>query len=249
MNKLFKYYGHYYNLLYKDKNYAKESKYIKHLIDRFGKKKKELLEFGSGTGDHGRYLVKSGFKVHGIEISQEMINLSKKIKGFSCQQGDITKVNMKKTYDCVLSLFHVVNYLNTNKKINAVFYNAANHLNKDGLFIFDFWYTPAVIKQKPGIRIKRSKNKKVKITRIAEPKIYHDQSRVDVKYNFFLQNLNNGLINFFEEVHPLRHFNLIELKEIGKKNNFKLVNSEEFITGAKLSDQTWSACVVFKKIQ
>ena len=99
-----------------------------------------------------------------------MVNLSKKYKGFTCQQGDITKVNLKKTYDCVLSLFHVVSYLTTDKKINSLFKNVYKHLKTNGLFIFDFWYTPAVLAQKPSLRIKRAQNKNVKITRIAEPK-------------------------------------------------------------------------------
>ena len=245
MNSLFKDYGAYYNLLYKDKNYKLEVEYIKKIIDRFGKKS-ELLEFGSGTGEHGTNLAKNGFKVHGIELSYEMVNLSKKYKGFTCQQGDITKVNLKKTYDCVLSLFHVVSYLTTDKKINSLFKNVYKHLKTNGLFIFDFWYTPAVLAQKPSLRIKRAQNKNVKITRIAEPKIYPN-SRVDVIYNFYLENLKNSTIRSFQEVHPIKHFRLSELEKVGKENNLKLINSEEFMTGSKLSKQTWSACVVFKK--
>ena len=41
---------------------------------------------------------------------------------------------MNKTYDVVLSLFHVMSYQITNKQLKDVFSNAAIHLNKNGLF-------------------------------------------------------------------------------------------------------------------
>ena len=37
-----------------------------------------------------------------------------------------------------LSLFHVVSYLTTDKKINSLFKNVYKHLKTNGLFIFDF---------------------------------------------------------------------------------------------------------------
>ena len=107
-------------------------------------------------------MTKYGYIVHGIERSAEMVALSKKSKGFTCEQGDITKINLGRNYDCVLSLFHVVNYQITAQQINSFFVNAANHLDKDGLFIFDFWYSPAVYAQKPILRLKRVSNKIVK---------------------------------------------------------------------------------------
>ena len=248
MNSVFKKYGDYYNLLYQDKDYEGEVNYIDKLITNFGQKKNELLEFGSGTGDHASFLTKHGYVVHGIERSLEMVALSKKSKGFTCEHGDITKINLGRSYDCVLSLFHVVNYQITNQQINSVFANAASHLNKGGLFIFDFWYSPAVYAQKPILRLKRVSNKIVKVTRIAEPIIYSNDNRVDIIYTFFLEDLITGSIHTFEEIHPLRHFNLLELDKCGANNNFELINSEEFMTSAKLSEQTWSACAVFRKI-
>ena len=42
MNKVFKKYGDYYNLLYQDKDYEGEVNYIDKLIANFGKKKKRI---------------------------------------------------------------------------------------------------------------------------------------------------------------------------------------------------------------
>lgn len=241
-------YSNYYDLLYKDKNYLKEVNYINKLLKNFySKKKLNILEFGSGTGKHGSLLAKDGHKVHGIELSHKMISKSYSTKGFTCQQGDITKIKISRSFDAILSLFHVLNYQITDKQINSVFSNAFRHLHSKGIFIFDFWYTPAVIAMKPSIKIKRVFNKKIEITRIAEPHIYDDKNRVDVKFNIFVKNLITGKIKKFIEIHKLRHFNLQEIKNFCDKHNFKLIKSEEFVSGSRLSKSTWGACVVLRK--
>ena len=51
---VFKAYSRYYNLLYSDKDYESESKYIMYLLKRNGVTQGNILEFGSGTGKHGR---------------------------------------------------------------------------------------------------------------------------------------------------------------------------------------------------
>jgi SAM-dependent methyltransferase len=246
--RIFNFYAKYYDLIYRDKNYSKEIKYIDKLLKTYLKKKNlDILEFGSGTGKHGNLLAKLGHKVHGIELSQNMISKSFVKGSFTCQQGDIAKIKLAKSFDVVLSLFHVINYQITDKQLNAVFFNAFKHLNSKGLFILDFWYTPAVNQKKPSIKIKRVSDNKIEIIRIAEPFIYKNKNRIDVKYNIFVKNLKNGLIKKYSEVHKLKHFNLPEIKKLSRMNNFELLRAEEFLTGHKLCKSTWGGCVVLRK--
>jgi SAM-dependent methyltransferase len=62
-------YTHYYDLLYQDKNYEAEVNYIDNLLTRHGIAGCDVLEFGSGTGRHGRLLADKGYRVTGIERS------------------------------------------------------------------------------------------------------------------------------------------------------------------------------------
>ena len=78
-DKVFVDYSRYYDLLYQDKDYVGESKYIVNLLKRHGIVKGSLLEFGSGTGKHGRLIANEGFQVHGIERSAEMVKLAEQI--------------------------------------------------------------------------------------------------------------------------------------------------------------------------
>lgn len=247
--KVFNAYSRYYDLLYRDKDYAGEAAYIQSILSRYGVSKGDLLEFGSGTGKHGRLLAAKGYAVHGIERSAEMVDEAETVPGFTCQQGDIASTTMCRRYDAVLSLFHVISYQTSNAQLQSVFANAAAHLKPGGLFIFDFWYSPAVYAQKPVVRIKRMADEQVEITRIAEPVIYPNENRVDVNYTIYARNLGTGGVQNLQETHPMRHFTLPEMDILAGVHGFDVLAAEEFLTGDEPGESTWGVCVILKRIQ
>ena len=244
---VFNVYSRYYDLLYRDKDYAAESDYVCSLLCRHGVNAGDLLEFGSGTGKHGRLLAERGYKVHGIERSNEMIAAAQLVPGFTCQQGDITTINMGRTYSAVLALFHVMSYQTTNEQLQAVFSNAAAQLNSGGLFIFDVWYSPAVYAQKPSVRVKRMADTLIEITRIAEPLIHANENRVDVHYAIFASELASGTMHTLQEVHSMRHFSLPEIDLLAETHGFRRIGAEEFTTGKAPSEDTWGVCLTLRK--
>jgi SAM-dependent methyltransferase len=246
--RVFNAYSRYYDLLYRDKDYAGEAEYIKSLLSRYGIPKGDLLEFGSGTGKHGRLLAAQGYTVHGIERSADMVAEVEAAPGFTFQQGDITLTRMGRPYDAVLSLFHVISYQTSNEEMQAVFANAAAHLNHGGLLIFDFWYSPAVYAQKPVVRVKRMADDQVEITRIAEPVIYPNENRVDVNYTIYSRVLDTGSVQTLQETHPMRHFSLPEIDIVAGVHGFERLAAEEFLTGNVPSESTWGVCVILKRI-
>jgi SAM-dependent methyltransferase len=245
---IFDAYGHYYDFLYRDKDYVGEASYIHDLLKRYEIAGGNLLEFGSGTGKHGCLLADLGYVVHGIERSAEMVERARKTKGFTCQQGDITITGTNQKFDVVLSLFHVISYLTTNNQLHSVFSNASKHLNKNGLFVFDFWYSPAVYAQKPSVRIKRMMDEKFQITRIAEPTIFPNDNRVDVNYTIFSKDLVDGRLQIITETHPMRHFSLPEIDLLAASHDFERIGAEEFMSGKLAGEDTWGVCVILRKV-
>jgi SAM-dependent methyltransferase len=241
-------YSRYYDLLYRDKNYAAEVAYIDDLFSRHGIAGRELLEFGSGTGKHGRLLAERGYRVTGIERSAEMVAQATATEGFSCQQGDICTVRLGRTFDAVLSLFHVISYQVSNQALRAVFARAAEHLQSGGLFVFDVWYSPAVYAQRPEVRVKRMADSAIEITRIAEPVIYPNENRVDVNYTIFAHDLASGACQSLSETHPMRHFSLPELDLLATGNGFERLAAEAFLTGDEPGEDTWGVCIVLRRI-
>lgn len=245
---VFNAYTRYYDLLYQDKNYVAEVEYIDKLLKQYQVGGQDLLEFGSGTGKHGRLLAERGYHVTGIERSAEMVALVNQNERFKCRQGDICTIQLGRTYDAVLSLFHVVSYQVSNQSVTAVFARAAEHLQSGGLFIFDVWYSPAVYAQRPEVRVKRMKDDTCEITRIAEPTIFPNENRVDVNYTIFAQDQSSGEMQRLTETHPMRHFSLPELDLLATQNGFERLVAEEFLTGNSPSEETWGVCIVLRKV-
>lgn len=247
-SNVFNAYSRYYDLLYRDKDYIGETAYIERVLKKNGIDEGSLLEFGSGTGKHGCLLAGMGYRVHGIERSSDMVARSSECSGFSCEQGDICSVHIGKQFDAVLSLFHVVSYQTSNEDVLAVFYRANEHLKQGGLFVFDFWYSPAVCAQRPEVRVKRMADEKTEITRIAEPELCQNENRVDVHYTIFGRNLETGLFDVMKETHSMRHFSLPEIDILCSMTGFERIGTEEFLSGKSVSDETWGVCVILKKI-
>ena len=241
-------YSRYYDLLYQDKDYEGEVEYIDSLLQAYGVTGCELMEFGAGTGKHGRLLAEKGYNITGIELSDSMVHKAQNTDVFTCQQGDIRTVSLGRNFDSVLALFHVVSYQTTNADVQAVFQRATEHLKKGGLFVFDVWYSPAVYNLKPETRVKRMTNDEVEVIRIAEPNILPNENRVDVNYTVFVQDKITNSYNKFSETHPMRHFSEPEMESFAEKNNFTVLKAEEFLTGNKPSEKTWGVCFILKKV-
>src|SRR4051812_47469527 len=134
----FSLFDQFYDLLYQEKDYAGESRYITSLLDQQINKPRDLLELGCGTGNYSKHLSNAGFNITGIEKSEQMVGLarSKAIPHFFPIVDDITTFNIDKKFDAAVSLFHVISYLTKNEEILSCLKRVAQHLNKDGLFIF-----------------------------------------------------------------------------------------------------------------
>jgi SAM-dependent methyltransferase len=248
-------YARYYDLLYRDKNYAAEAEYVASLIRKFHPSARTILELGSGTGIHASLLAEKGFTVHGIERSSEMHARSqalaeKRAAGDDCLTfitGDIRDIRLNKRFDAVIALFHVISYQTTNDDVTAAFETAKYHLNSGGVFIFDVWYGPAVLTERPAVRIKRMVDDQTKITRLAEPVLHPNENRVDVHYHVFVRKLSPPqAVAELKETHTMRYFFKPEIERIAAHAGFQCMHVEGWLTGKAIGCDTWGVCFVLK---
>lgn len=248
---IFKKYAEYYDLLYADKNYEQEACYVDALIKKHTILGNGILEFGCGTGKHAQLLADKGYDVHGVDMSSEMVacaqqRAANKKLTFSC--ADIRSVDLGKKFDTVISLFHVISYQVSNEDLDAVFARASEHLAPRGVFIFDAWYGPAVLTEKPSVRVKRVENEQIRVTRIAEPVLHAEHNCVDVNFTVFFETKKTGVIEMATEQHVMRYLFVPEVIQLCKRHGFELVVHEEWVTGIPLSCSTWGACFVCRKL-
>jgi len=249
-------YALYYDLLYRDKDYAAETEYIKGLIYKFHPSAESILELGSGTGLHASLLANKGFSVHGIERSKEMLARSQTLvenspagdSRMTFSLGDIREVRLNKRFDIVISLFHVISYQTTNEDITATFKTALHHLKPGGIFIFDVWYGPAVLTERPEVRIKRMADEKIEVTRLAEPVLHPNENCVDVHYHVLVRNLATQAISELKETHAMRYFFKPEIELLAKQTGFQFRNAEEWLTGKEIGFNAWGACFILQQL-
>ena len=234
-------YARHYDLLYADKDYAAEAAYVRDLLKRWPPGGTRLLELGSGTGRHANLLAGMGYSVHGVERSAAMLEAASRGAAAGCQfsLGDLRTVRLGQTFDAVLALFHVVGYQTTNDDLAAAFATARTHLKPGGVLLFDYWYGPAVLTQRPAVRIKRASDAALEVTRLTEPDLLPNKDVVKVNFHLFVRNKATGDVSEHREEHHVRYLFLPELECLLAHHGLKLEHSEEWMTGRPLATDTW----------
>lgn len=251
---IFGVYSQYYDLLYDEKNYKTEAEFVNAAIRKYNSEAKSLLDLGCGTGRHCINLV-SNYSVTGVDRSSEMLSSAKQVVAkeinqkdsskISFHREDIRKLRLDQKFDGIISLFHVMSYLTDNADIKNALLTVKHHLAPNGVFIFDFWYGPAVLTEKPAIRVKRMENDEIKVTRVAEPVIHPNENIVDVNYTIFALDKKTKEAQELKETHRMRYLFLPELKLFLSEAGFKIFEIGEWLTCNKPGFETWNVyCVV-----
>lgn len=246
--KVFEAYSKYYNLLYSDKNYEGEAKYVLELIKRFFPNSNHILDVGCGTGIHANLLSQEGYDVEGLDMSAEMLKTAKEnYPKIIFYQSDARSFNLNKKYDVITSLFHVASYQTTNEDIINYIKTIYKHLNNNGIFIFDFWYGPAVLNDMPVVRVKRLEDDNTKFTRIAEPEMHQNNNIVDVNYEILIENKQINELKRIRETHEMRYFFLPEIKLLLEMNGFEMQDSFEWMSKKEPNLKSWNVACIAKK--
>lgn len=252
---VFEAYSQYYDLLYRDKDYAAEVDYIRKLIERERPGSHTLLDFGCGTGRHDFLLSDLGYRVTGVDMSPTMLKIasaeaSKRRESSSSGgpptfiQGDVRSVRLGERFDVVISLFHVMSYQATNEDLLAALQTLREHATPGGLVLFDAWYGPAVLSERPAIRVKRLRSDDSDMTRLAEPTLFPNENLVDVAYQILIRDRATQRTQELRETHRMRYLFVPEVKHMLERVGLRLDRTCEFATDAELGFGTWSALFV-----
>lgn len=251
---IFQKYADYYDILYKDKDYKKECDFLEKIFRKYSKKSvRSIFDLGCGTGGHSLILAKRGYEMTGLDLSSQMIKTAKnksfkeKIKA-DFFAGDIRKINLKKEFDAAISMFAVISYLTADKDLLSAFRTAASHLKKKGIFVFDFWFGPAVLNEKPQPKFKIIKKGNKKTIRFSSPVLDPLKHTVNLEFEI-IELLKDKVKSNIREIHKIRFFFPAEIKNCLKKSGFRMIKICPFGNlNKKPSTTDWNVMVVAQKI-
>lgn len=247
-------YAYYYNSFYKDKNYAKEAGIADKLLreyssNNFGK----ILNMGCGTGRHDLELWRLGYHVHGIDISETMIEIAKRQldnidqNELFFEAGDIRFYHVQDIYDGVISLFHVMSYQIDNNALFDAFKTAASALNKGGIFLFDAWYGPGVLSDPPSVRVKKVEDEQNILIRYANPIMYAKKNVVDVNYDVLIIDKKTDMVKEIKETHSMRYLFTPEVEFLLDMAGFELMDCIDCDTLGAVDYNSWTAYFIARK--
>ena len=246
-------YARYYDLLYRDKDYAAEARHVHDIIQKHASGARSILELGCGTATHAIHLAAMGYSIHGVDRSHEMLAAAtngiqkagpETASLIRLTEGDIREVRLNDRFDVIVALFHVISYLPTNDDLKAALKTAQTHLKPGGIFLFDCWYGPAVLSDPPVVRVKRMEDNTTSVVRIAEPVMHPNENLVDVNYQIFIRKKSCSRIEVLQESHRMRYLFRPEIEWFLNNSELKLVDCFEWITGRQPGLDTWGVCFV-----
>ena len=242
-------YASIYDLIYQTKDYEGECNFLEAIFHKYNKDVKTILDLGCGTGGHMRILSKRGYQVVGIERSEYMLNLCKEkmenetIAG-EIIQGDICSLNIGRQFDAVVAMFAVMGYQQTNHQLASAFKAAFNHMRHSGIFIFDGWYGPGVLANKPTRILKSIIKENKEFVRYTEPEVDAESHTVEVKFKIWVVE-DNYIVSKDDESHFVRFFFPREVEYYLEVAGFKQVDFCPFMKlNQKLDESVWNMTVI-----
>lgn len=208
-----------YDTLHVDKDYEGECDLFEQLFARFGGAPvRSVLDLGCGTGGHAVPLARRGYAVVGVDSSPGMLAGARArvasldhAAGPAFIEGDIRSLDLDRSFDAALMPYAVLGYQLSNADVLSALRAARRHLNVGGLLIFDVWYGPAILHDRPAERVRaRSLGEK---TALRSATATLDTSRHVCTVDYRLWQMEQGvLVNETTETHVMRYFFPLELQ-------------------------------------
>ena len=253
MKNVFGDYSKYYDIIYKTKNYEQECSYIENILTYFGNSNKTtLLDLGCGTGGHSLIWAKRGWKVYGIDRSQAMLDIAlqkaaKENVDIQFAQGDLSSFTLSGKFDIAVSMFAVVSYLTDNNYLKHFFKTVSQSLTIGGYLIFDAWFGPGVLNDKPGDRFRIIDMGEDRIIRFTHSEMYPMNNTVDVNFKI-MEIKGSQILAEVDERHTMRYYFVPEIKLLLEAAGLELAGVFPFMKiGEDASDKDWNVTFVTRK--
>jgi SAM-dependent methyltransferase len=242
-----------YDAIYREKDYEAECDLIERLFKTYGDGQiKTVLDLGCGTGNHALPLSLRGFEVIGVDRSESMLAQARKKAGpaerDAFYQADIQSLNLGRRFDAALLMFAVLGYQSDNADVTAALRTARHHLRPGGLLLFDVWYGPAVLFQRPSEREKIIPTSTGKIQRVSSSKL--DTSRHTCTVGYHVRKFAaDQLLSESTEAHTVRYFFSAEVSLFLQSTAFTLIRLGAFPEfDCEPDETTWNVLAVARAL-
>ena len=222
----------YYDLIYHHiVDYEFQTDFLERIIEKHSKKEvRSILDIACGTGNYSFILAKRGYKVTGIDLSKEMIEIA---LGKSARRTnpefltmDMRRINLPKRYDAAVVLFGGFGYLLNYSDVRDFLASTKRHLGSKNLLIFEFWQNSAIAPQASlptGYRTWDTFEKDSQLlVRLGANKYDAQSGILTLNFDFYvLDTKSKDVSDTFSETHAIRTYSISEMRHFLEENNYK----------------------------
>jgi SAM-dependent methyltransferase len=243
----------YYDLIYdRIVDYETHTTFVEHLFKKFHKRGKvrKVLDIGCGTGNYAFVFAKRGYSATGIDLSENMITVAKekltrrsrasakrRISNPRFFKMDMRSLTLDEKFDAATVMFGGFGYLLSYAEVRQCFASIKKSLNKNGLFILEFWHNTALRREASS---KQGFTSFVRVQDHGKLVIRLDTNKFDpltdicnIDFEIFvIDTKRKKLIDSFLENHRLKTYSISEIQNLLEENGFKALGFFENTLGA-----------------
>jgi len=243
-----------YDVFYADKPYEAEAVFVHQLIQQNSLTgSRSLLELACGTGSHAFVLERLGYQIEAIDYSADMIAVAQRKaeqrqSTIDFRVADMTALaDPKQPFDVAICLFDAIGYVQTNERIARVMEGVRRQLRPNGLFIFEFWHAPAMLRGYEPVRIRQWQTAGGELLRISQTKLDCAKQLSHVTYDIYEFRPDN-ICHKLNETQTNRYFLVQEMAHWLTCEGFAPLNwFAGFKEKESIDEDTWHVVAVARR--
>jgi SAM-dependent methyltransferase len=214
-------YANAYDLLYAEKDYTGECDVLQRALAEFGSNLPgTILDIGCGTGGHAIPFARQGHAVVGLDSSPDMLNAAARkadaagvAHRLTLLHADIGSPLDLPRCEAAIMMFIVIGYIADQQSLANALANVRRCLPPGGVFLFDFWYGPAVEAQPPQQTWRLIERDEERVIRLTSAELDRQARVCSVTFRL-LRIVGGHVIDESSEDHRVRYFHVPELRSL-----------------------------------
>lgn len=243
-----------YDLFYADKDYVGEAAFVHECLQTYSRGQvHKLLEIACGTGRHSFQLEKNGYQIVATDYSDDMLRCARDKAVNSGSNAvfllqDMRELDLRdQRFDAVVCLFDSIGYVQTNDAIKKVMEGVNRHLRPGGLFLFEFWHAPAMLRSYDPVRVRSWKTQDGEILRVSRTSLNVQNQTASVEYAIYDLKRDGTYLSLYE-TQTNRYFFVQEMACHLVNNGFEPLKwFAGFSAKEPITEDTWHVVALARK--
>lgn len=240
MNTYLGLHARYYDVVYADKPYAEEARFVAEFL-----REGSLLDVACGTGRHAEAFAELGFEVTALDYNPELLELGReRAPQVRFVEADMTDLGLGERFDAVTCLFDSIGYPLTDDGVVAALAGLHRHLTPGGAAVVEFLHAPAMKAARSPVRVARYELPDGgELVRIAESRLDPDSLVMEVDYELIRLDGAGGYERSRER-QSNRAFEVGEMERLVKAGGFDRVEFVPAYASGEIGEDTWHVLAV-----